>query len=75
MKLAEKLKESGSSFGHFAKDSYNSDFVKGWNSIIEECNIKMVTELLFSCCNLFSKMMGFFFAILSYTYNSRKMLI
>ncbi|KAK6109487.1 FACT complex subunit SPT16 N-terminal lobe domain family protein [Brugia pahangi] len=54
-KLVEKLKESGSSFGHFAKDSYSSDFAKGWNSIMEEYGIKLTVDVSISFAHLLSE--------------------
>ncbi|VIO99589.1 metallopeptidase family M24 containing protein [Brugia malayi] len=55
IKLVEKLKESGSSFGHFAKDSYSSDFAKGWNSIMEEYGIKLTVDVSISFAHLLSE--------------------
>lgn len=54
-KLAEKLKECGSSFGHFAKDSFSSDFAKGWNSIMEEYGIKLTIDVSASFAHLLSE--------------------
>ncbi|KAM3716189.1 FACT complex subunit [Dirofilaria immitis] len=53
-KLAEKLKEVGSSFGYFAKDSYSSDFAKGWSNIIEEYDIKLTVDVSASFAHLLS---------------------
>lgn len=41
----EVLKEAGSVYGHFAKDSYSSDFAKAWKSVLKENSVEVVNSL------------------------------
>ncbi|VDM97408.1 unnamed protein product [Thelazia callipaeda] len=55
LKLVDKIKESGSSYGYFAKDSYTSDFAQTWNNVLEECEIKLTVDVSSSFAYLLAK--------------------
>uniref|UniRef100_A0A0M3KIA8 FACT complex subunit n=1 Tax=Anisakis simplex TaxID=6269 RepID=A0A0M3KIA8_ANISI len=40
-KIVAFMKEAGSTFGHFGKDSFTSDFAKSWDAILKEHDISL----------------------------------